>query len=265
METLRLGNKGEHVEVLQQALKNNGFNPGLADGDFGPATESALINFQRSRNLLADGIAGSRTLNVLGLAGDSNPLGVIPKINSRLVSEMFPWTPIGNIQQHLPTVLDALAAAELTDEPMVLMCLATIRAETASFEPVSEYLSRYNTSPGGHPFDLYDQRTDLGNEGLPDGERYRGRGYIQLTGRHNYAIHGENIGLGTQLVDNPNLANQSDIAARLLASFIKSKERKIKEALLDDDLKTARRLVNGGRHGLRAFSATFRKGQTLLA
>ena len=265
MEALRLGSKGKQVDTLQQALKKNGFSPGQADGDFGPATEAALINFQRSRNLLADGIAGPRTFAVLGLDVKKNPLGVIPKINSRLVSEMFPWTPIGNIQRNLPTVLDALTAAELTDESMVLMCLATIRAETASFEPISEGESRYNTSPSGHPFDLYDQRTDLGNVGLPDGDSYKGRGYIQLTGRHNYAIHGDNIGLGTQLVDNPELANQSDIAARLLASFIKSKERKIKEALLDDNLKTARRLVNGGRHGLRAFSATFKKGQALLA
>lgn len=264
MKTLKLGSKGEHVETLQQALKNSGFNPGLPDGDFGPATEAALINYQHSQDLLADGIAGPRTLKILGLSDEDDRLGVIPKINSRLVSEIFPWTPIRNIKQHLPTVLDALVAAELTDKPMVLMCLATIRAETASFEPISEYLSRYNTSPDGHPFDLYDQRTDLGNVGLPDGERYKGRGYIQLTGRHNYSIHGKNIGLGTELVDNPDLANQSDIAARLLASFIKSKERKIKEALLDDDLKRARRLVNGGRHGLHEFSTTFRKGLALL-
>jgi peptidoglycan L-alanyl-D-glutamate endopeptidase CwlK len=34
---------------------------------------------------------------------------------------------------------------------MILMALGTIRAETASFEPISEGQSRFNTSPGGHP------------------------------------------------------------------------------------------------------------------
>ena len=36
---------------------------------------------------------------------------------------------------------------------MVLMALATIRAETESFEPISEGKSKFNTSPGGRPFD----------------------------------------------------------------------------------------------------------------
>ena len=66
---------------------------------------------------------------------------------------------------------------------MILMALATICAETGSFLPISEGQSHFNTSPGGHPFDLYDSRADLGNLGPPDGERFKGRGFIQLTGR----------------------------------------------------------------------------------
>ena len=59
--------------------------------------------------------------------------------------------------------LAALDAAEIGDRPMVLMALATIRAESAGFRPIDEGISRYNTSPSGHPFDLYDHRHDLGN------------------------------------------------------------------------------------------------------
>ena len=50
--------KGPAVIRLQKQLKKLGFNPGKIDGDFGPATKAALIAFQRSRGLLADGIAG---------------------------------------------------------------------------------------------------------------------------------------------------------------------------------------------------------------
>lgn len=62
---------------------------------------------------------------------------------------------------------------------MTLMAVATIRAEAESFLPISEGRSRFSTSPSGHPFDLYDKRRDLGNRGSPDGERYRGRGFVQ--------------------------------------------------------------------------------------
>jgi len=61
--------------------------------------------------------------------------------------------------------LKALQDAGLADKDMVLMGLATIRAETAGFEPISEGKSIFNTSPGGHPFNLYDNRKDLGNRG----------------------------------------------------------------------------------------------------
>ena len=146
----------------------------------------------------------------------------------------------------------------------VLMALATIRAETESFEPISEGQSRFNTSPGGHPFDLYDHSRDLGNIGHGDGERFKGRGFIQLTGRANYQRCSAAIGLGRQLVDHPGLANDPAIAAQLLSSFLKDKERAIKEALLEKDLKWARKLVNGCSHGLERFTEAFNTGDALL-
>ena len=180
---------------------------------------------------------------------------------------MFPLTPLINIKRNLPFVLTALDEAQLHDRLMVLAALATIRAETESFEPVAEGRSRYNTSPDpkGHPFDLYDKRKDLGNTGPPDGERFRGRGYIQLTGRANYASYGKSIGLQGQLIENPELASEPAIAAKLLAAFLKDKERSIKEALLDQDFAGARRLVNGGSHGLDRFVDAYKTGIRLIA
>jgi putative chitinase len=160
--------------------------------------------------------------------------------------------------------MDALNAAGLGDRNMVLMALATISAETGNFTPLSEGKSKFNTAPGGAPFALYDNRTDLGNQGPPDGANFRGRGYIQLTGRSNYQIHGAAIGLGSQLITNPALANQPDIAAKLLASFLKSHESGIRNALAHNDLKTARKLVNGGSHGLDQFTAAFNIGKTVI-
>ncbi len=192
------------------------------------------------------------------------PASLIPAITPGMVCRMFPNTPAHHIDQNLPVVLSALLQAQLADKPMILMALATIRAETESFLPVSEGRSSFNTSPGGRPFDKYDSRTDLGNQGPPDGERFKGRGFVQLTGRANYRIHGRAIGMGDRLVENPDLANRPDIAAQLLASFLKSREDKIKGALARGDLPAARRLVNGGSHGIDRFTDAYRVGATVI-
>jgi peptidoglycan L-alanyl-D-glutamate endopeptidase CwlK len=188
-----------------------------------------------------------------------------PAVTVELVRKMFPATPPANIEANLPLVLDALAGPGLNDPAMVLMALSTIRAEAEGFEPIAERPSKFNTSPGGQPFDLYDSRTDLGNQGPPDGERFRGRGFVQLTGRANYQAHGEAIGMGSQLVDCPDLANEPAIAAKLLASFLQARRKRIAEALRAGDLKAARRLVNGGSNGLDRFTEAYKTGAALMA
>ncbi len=264
MALLRKGSAGSEVAKLQAQLQEVGFSSGPLDGRFGTATEAAVLAFQKSAGLLADGIAGPRTLGALGLVTDTSLPSVVPEVTVAIVCRMFPQTPAEHIRTNLPFVCDALMAHELVDKPMVLMALATIRAETESFAPLSEGLSHCNTSPGGHPFDLYDHRRDLGNIGPPDGERFKGRGFIQLTGRANYQRYSAALGLGRQLVDHPDLANDPSIAAQLLSSFLKDKERAIKEALLERHLKLARQLVNGSSHGLERFIEAFNIGDGLL-
>jgi peptidoglycan L-alanyl-D-glutamate endopeptidase CwlK len=176
---------------------------------------------------------------------------------------MFPATPAANLAANLPHVLAALTAAGLTDTPMLLMALATIRAETESFMPIAEAPSHFNTSPGGHPFDLYDHRADLGNQGPLDGADFRGRGYVQLTGRANYTRYAAELTL--DLVAHPDLACEPATAARLLAHFLAARQTSIRHALGANDLTAARRLVNGGTHGLDRFTAAYRTGQAIFA
>jgi peptidoglycan hydrolase-like protein with peptidoglycan-binding domain len=285
MPVLKQGSTGPDVTALQTRLKELGFDPHGIDGNFGPGTKAALIAFQQSKGLAADGIAGSETMNALQLdavAGTSagttstgsgatavaatGTAPVVAGVTVDIVAKMFPGTPVANIKTNLPFVLQALADAGLRDKQMILMALATIRAETASFRPISEGISKFNTTPGSHPFNLYDNKGQgsLGNQGPPDGERFKGRGFIQLTGRANYKQHGAAIGLGNQLIENPDLANQPDIAAKLLASFIKNKEQAIRNALSANNLALARKLVNGGSHGLPEFTQAYQTGQSVI-
>jgi peptidoglycan L-alanyl-D-glutamate endopeptidase CwlK len=73
------------------------------------------------------------------------------------------------------------------------------------------------------------------------------------------------IGLGNELVDKPEIANQPNVAAQLLAAYLKDREERIRDAITNDDLKTARQLVNGGSHGLDRFTDAFRIGEKLIA
>lgn len=62
---LRQGDLGREVEDLQRSLARHGFHPGDIDGQFGPNTRSALVQFQRAKGLTADGVAGEATLRAL--------------------------------------------------------------------------------------------------------------------------------------------------------------------------------------------------------
>ncbi len=187
----------------------------------------------------------------------------IDQITPALIRPLFPATPLANIAANLPHVLAALAEANLIDLPMLLAALATIRAEAEPFLPLTEAESPYNTSPGGAPFDLYDRRASLGNLGPPDGAAFRGRGYVQLTGRANYAHIGARLSL--DLISHPSLAAEPGPAARILAAFLAEKQSAIRTALAANDLARARRLVNGGTHGLDRFTAAYAAGLKALA
>ncbi|WP_317987897.1 peptidoglycan-binding domain-containing protein [Hyalangium gracile] len=72
--TLKQGSKGAAVTNLQNLLSRHGFNPGPADGQFGPKTTAAVKAFQSAKGLTADGVVGPKTWARLnGAAGPSAP------------------------------------------------------------------------------------------------------------------------------------------------------------------------------------------------
>ncbi len=258
MISLKKGSAGPRVTEIQQLLQQQGFGAAKVDGQFGPDTEAAVRSFQSSVGLQPDGVVGANTLAALKMPS------ITSNVTLDMVGQMFPGTSPVNIQFHLPFVLKSLVDAALIDKSMVLMALGTVRAETGSFQPIDEFQSHFNTPSGGPPFALYDNRADLGNTGPPDGALFKGRGFVQLTGRANYQQIGNAIGLGDQLIQNPDLANDPDIAAKILAAFLGNKQDQIRQALEASDLGQARKLVNGGIHGLADFEDAFRRGQGLI-
>lgn len=74
MPSLTIGSRGDAVRALQQALIDQGFNLGTADGSFGAKTADAVRQFQLRNGLKADGKVGPMTAEKLGL-GDSFDTG----------------------------------------------------------------------------------------------------------------------------------------------------------------------------------------------
>jgi putative chitinase len=99
----------------------------------------------------------------------------------------------------------------------------------------------------------------MGNVEPNDGWDFRGRGYIHLTGRRNYELFGDSIGV--DLTDNPQLVSKNypmDSAAWFWVT------NKIDELSDNGSVAQITRRVNGGVNGLKEREALFRKYLSLI-
>lgn len=94
----------------------------------------------------------------------------------------------------------------------------------------------------------YEGRSDLGNVIPGDGQRYKGRGYIGLTGRQNYKKYGQMIGI--DLVNNPDLASDPEIALAIAAAYWSDKG--LNKLADQNDIKGITKRINGGYNGLKS-------------
>ncbi len=92
----------------------------------------------------------------------------------------------------------------------------------------------------------YEGRKDLGNVNPGDGPKYKGRGFIQITGRANYTQASKDLGI--DLVNHPELAERPDIATKVSLWYWKTRvQPKISNF---NNTKAVTKKVNGGLRGL---------------
>jgi predicted chitinase len=99
------------------------------------------------------------------------------------------------------------------------------KANTVRFNTIEDAEKLVSQGPEAVAELIYGGR--MGNNNPGDGYKYIGRGFIQLTGKENYEKVGKLIGV--DLVNNPELANDPKIAARIVPAFFKVNGRKPKD------------------------------------
>jgi len=258
---LKNGSKGEDVKKLQAKL-------GLgADGVFGSGTEAAVKKWQAANGLTADGIVGEGTwAKMFG--------------EKQLITE--PSTPIvnagplklENLKGHIPDAVisqipDAAKKFNISNPLRLAHFLAQCGHESAGFKAVQENLNYsadglkkifpkyfpgnlaegYARNPEKIASKVYGSRMGNGDETTKEGFKFRGRGYIQLTGKDNYTRFGKFIGEDT--VANPDLVATKYPLASAAFFFDSNKLWEICDRGADDATVTAvTKRVNGGTIGL---------------
>jgi putative chitinase len=258
---LKVGSKGEDVKKLQAKL-------GLGtDGVFGSGTEAAVKKWQASNGLTADGIVGEGTWSKM--FGDKQ---LITEPSKPIVSS-GPLK-LENLKGHIPDAViaqipETAQKFNITNPLRLAHFLAQCGHESAGFKAIQENLNYsadglkkifpkyfpgnlaegYARNPEKIASKVYGSRMGNGDETTKEGFKFRGRGYIQLTGKDNYTRFGKFIGEDT--VANPDLVATKYPLASAAFFFDSNKLWDICDKGADDATVTAvTKRVNGGTIGL---------------
>ena len=157
---------------------------------------------------------------------------------------------VGHAQDLLATrgaqVLQRAAKAAGLKGNELAQFMAQCAHETANFTTLKElgdrkYFRKYDIKFNPS------KAKELGNVRPGDGELYKGRGFIQLTGRYNYKKAGEALGL--PLEKNPRLVERPDVAAKVALWFWKNRVQP--QVANFQDTTQATKPINPGLRGLQ--------------
>ncbi len=140
------------------------------------------------------------------------------------------------LAQYVAPLNEALAKAAIDTPLRQGRFIAQLVVESDSFRTFEEYASGR----------AYEGRSDLGNFAPGDGERFKGRGAIQVTGRHNYESVSQYLGI--DFVANPELMATPENAFETAAWYWQS--RNLNAVSDSGSIESVSRIVNGGTHGL---------------
>jgi putative chitinase len=271
---LKNGSKGEDVKKLQTKL-------GLtADGSFGPNTEKVVKEWQSANGLTADGVVGDGTW--------SKMFGSTEVIKEDVVIPSGGPLNIEKLKGHIPDAViaqipETAKKFNITNNLRLAHFLSQCGHESGGFKAVSENLNysadglkkifgkyfpgtlaeSYARQPEKIAARVYGGRMGNGDETTKEGFKFRGRGYIQLTGKSNYTNFTKFI--GEDCISNPDLVATKYPLASAAFFFDSNKLWSICDKGADDATVTAvTKRVNGGTIGLPDRIKHFKEYYNLL-
>lgn len=256
---LKIGSTGDDVKKLQQKLGIT------ADGSFGPGTEKAVKQWQTSNGLTADGVVGGTTWNKMFESSIEN------KPETSVDTSIFK---LNNLKGHIPDsvisqIPDTAKKFGITNTLRLAHFLAQCGHESGGFKSVTENLNysaeglkktfpkyfpgtlneSYAKQPEKIASRVYGGRMGNGDEASKDGWKFRGRSFVQLTGKSNYAEF-------DKFVDDDILSNPDLVATKypLMAAawfFWKNNLWSIcDQGFSEEVVKKVTQRVNGGQIGI---------------
>ena len=277
---LKKGDNNENVKKMQEKL---GISPAVTN--FGPKTEEAVKAFQAKNGLKADGVVGPETwAKIMGSTTPSAPAAAPVAV----VTSTGPMK-IEKLKGHIPDAVlaqipDTVAKFDLGTPLRLAHFLAQCGHESGGFKAVVENLNYgakglvgtfkkyFPTEAAALPYErkpekianrVYANRMANGDEASGDGFRFRGRGYIQLTGRANYTSF-------NKFVDEDVVASPDLVATKypLLSAawfFHSNGLHKLADGgATDTVVTTVTKRVNGGTIGLADRIKHFKEYYSLL-
>ncbi len=215
---LKIGSQGDDVKKLQTKLG------ATADGDFGPGTEAKVKAWQTANGLQADGIVGDATWAKMFSAPPPTQPSQPPVVSIFKLDKLKGHIP----DEVLSQIPNTAAKFNITSVLRLAHLLSQCGHESGRFTLKEENLNysanrlkiifpkRFpggdiNTAYANKPIKIgnraYALKNGNGDEASGDGYKFRGRGYIQLTGRSNYAAF-------DKLVDDDIIANPDLVASK---------------------------------------------------
>jgi len=275
---LKLGSEGEDVKKLQSKLGVE------VIGKFGPKTEAAVKAWQSAHGLTADGIVGDGTwAKMFASAPAVAPVAASLIANSGNLK-------LSNLKGHIPdaviTMIPDTASKFGINTPLRLAhFLAQCGHESGGFRatqenlnysakglmgifkkyfPTSALAAQYERKPAKIAARVYGGRMGNGSEASGEGYKFRGRGYIQLTGKENYTAFGKSI--GEDILSNPDVVSSKYALLSAAWFFSKNGLHKIADSGASDAVVTQiTKRVNGGTIGLPDRIKHFKEYYKLLA
>ena len=275
---LKLGSEGEDVKKLQAKLGVE------VIGKFGPKTEAAVKAWQSTHGLTADGIVGDGTwAKMFTSTPVVAPVAATPIANSGNLK-------LSNLKGHIPDAVIAMipdtASKFGINTPLRLAhFLAQCGHESGGFRatqenlnysakglmgifkkyfPTSALAAQYERQPAKIAARVYGGRMGNGSEASGEGYKFRGRGYIQLTGKENYTAFGKSI--GEDILSNPDVVSSKYALLSAAWFFSKNGLHKMADSGASDAVVTQiTKRVNGGTIGLPDRIKHFKEYYKLLA